>query len=241
MGMTGTIPPSGWVLPSRLQKLEVAGTVWHSGLLRGSFPTRWPGLPATLQHLDLSRNYIGGNIHSLADWSLPEYLLVLNLSHNSLKGSWPAGWALPPHLEVLKLHANALTGSLPLLLPSSLYELWLGDNAGLTGSLPSTLQGLPRLRTLYLANCQFSGGFPPGWALPPRLELLSLRGNRIQNTLPFPFSLPEGLQSLLLGGNKLSGPLSRLVLPESLADLDLENNALTGAALQYAHKVKHPT
>ncbi|KAF5805884.1 putative transferase, protein kinase RLK-Pelle-LRR-Xa family [Helianthus annuus] len=103
--------------------------------LRGSFPM---GLRSctSMQHLDLSGNYLSGSIPSNLAKDLP-YIVSLYLSNNNLSGPIPPSFANFNFINVLRL-----------------------DNNHLTGEIPSEFSKLPRLHEFSIANNRLSGPVP---------------------------------------------------------------------------------
>lgn len=66
----------------------------------------------------------------------------------------------------LELNDNRMSGHIPpemKLLGGSLESLMLSDNPGLGGSIPSVVQGLPKLKKLYIKGTSYQGGVDRDW------------------------------------------------------------------------------
>ena len=170
-------------LPSAIGQMS-ALTILHleSNQLEGSVPV----LPSTLTVAQLQTNKLHGH--------LPETLSYIrnfvdfSFANNSLAGSvpeWPAGGSFK-----LLFGINYLAGSLPAGLlagNSNIKKLALYSNL-LRGGLPSAIQSMKRLETLYLNSNRFTGSLP---VAPELLTCLMLSYNELSGTLP------EGLGVLL--------------------------------------------
>ena len=151
-----------------------------------------------------------------------------------ISGTFPT-W-LPASLRNLVLSKNSISGTLPESLFSnasaSLQKLHLDKNAGISGTLPTTLSQLqtPNL-TLSFDSTSISGTLPTELGLQPRLQTFSSWNISLSGTLPTElggmrdvsfFSLPlssvsgtipsqigqlQTLEHVYLFGNRLSGSL----------------------------------
>jgi hypothetical protein len=103
------------------------------------------------------------------------------------------------------------------------------DQAGYTGSLPSTSWSLPYLETLDLSNNFFSGSIPDSLANLTQLRRLGLSRNSLSGQIPTSIGSLSELEELYLDNNNLQGTipagLNNLV---SLKRLELQSNRLTG-------------
>lgn len=131
LGLQGTIPDGGWVLPDSLASIDLAWNAVEGSLtpswvlptslvklsltqndLTGELPPAWQ-LPAGLESLSVGFNQLGGNLSAVAaEWALPEGLQTLSLMGNQLTASLPPEWGprLPTSLKLLELANNSLTG-----------------------------------------------------------------------------------------------------------------------------------
>ena len=111
-----------------------------------------------LQLLDLSNNYLIGNIPSCL-FEFSDTLGVLKLGNNSLTGIIPGLFGNDCGLETLDLHGNLLQGNVPEYLAkcANLEVLNLGNNQ-LSDSFPCFLKDSLRLHVLVLHSNAFRGG-----------------------------------------------------------------------------------
>ncbi|MCI00773.1 receptor protein kinase-like protein, partial [Trifolium medium] len=131
--------------------------------LRGFFPftlRRWN--PCKLQNLDLTSNYLTGDITELIE--------ALSCSNQSL--------------EHLHLSVNQLTGKLPHSLGqfNSLYELDLSNNlmnshSSVSGPIPASIGNLTNLETLNLEGNMMNGTIPESIGQLTNLYSLNLLEN----------------------------------------------------------------
>ena len=105
-----------------------------------------------LTSLDLGSNDLTGQIPS--ELSGAANLASLQLDRNQLGGSIPSGLGNLVQLESLSLRENQLTGLFPPELAdlAALRHLYLGNNAGLSGALPTGLTALTALDQLHLTG-----------------------------------------------------------------------------------------
>ena len=99
----------------------------------------------------------------------------------------------------------------------------------LTGTIPSELGNLTKLRALLLSNNRLSGPVPDSLGRLSNLEALDLWGNELTGAIPANLGRLARLRSLSLGENELTGPIPVWLenLP-NLLSLSLGGNALTG-------------
>lgn len=237
--------PLPWEL-ALLTSLEVLDVGLNS--LTGSIPTRIMNL-TSLEVLIIYLNFLSGSIPAEISqltslevfWAsfvgftgtLPATfspsLVELDLSGNSLTGPIPdSWWTTMPELTFIYMPENRLTGSLPSSFDglSNLLYLVLFDNL-LTGRLPTTFPA--SATSIHLDKNAFTGSIPSTWGgSMPDLWGLSLQGNALTGTIPSSlFSGLTDLYSFDVGDNSLSGPLPTS-FPASIEVVNLENNALTG-------------
>lgn len=132
----------------------------------------------------------------------------LDLSYNLLGDTIPEASSGLVNLQTFYLEGNAMTVS----LPGSLFEKRLSDlqalsvrDAGIQGSIPSTVRNATSLRLLNLGAAGFVGSLPD---LPSGLEYLLLNCNFLTGTIPS-LNLPA-LKVLQLDRNDLDGSLENV-------------------------------
>ncbi|XP_038688544.1 receptor-like protein 6 [Tripterygium wilfordii] len=195
--------------------LSSCGKAEFPNFLRGS---------RDLQFLDLSNNNIQGHV---PDWMWDvgrETLNSLNLSYNYLTGNIERiPWK---NLEDLDLHSNLLQGQLPLL-PFELSFFRISSN-NLTGEIPTSLCYVNWMQFLDISKNTMSGIIPECIGnLTNSLVVLHLQKNSFHGKIPSIFSKDCGLRSLNVNGNQLEGPLPRsLANCKGLENLNLGNNMI---------------
>ncbi len=201
-GLTGEIP-SELANLSNLGRLNLRGN-----RLAGSIPAELGGL-AGLTSMDLGANDLTGQVPSgLGGLTSLQWLY---LDRNGLEGSIPPELGNLVRLRSLSLRENELTGRLPPELGdmAALRLLYLGNNAGLSGALPSGLTTLDTLEELLLTGTDLcapaDGGFQE-WLADVRLARVRPCGaggvssayltQAVQSTA-FPVPLVAGRDALL--------------------------------------------
>ena len=242
--------------PNRLTRI-----VLHNKGLNGTVPESL-GRLYRLTDLNLSNNQLTGEIPD--ELGNLTNLRVLNLRSNELTGEIPDRLGNLRNLKVLNLHSNNLSGGIPdLSSVTGLEELYLPNNAdydadgskvagsGLTGEIPTWLNGMTNMRELWLwgnsltgsipdlsgmtsldklklANNNLTGGVPDGSKLPLNMTWLIIDRNPLGGTIPKLSSLSR-LRLLWLHSNELEGSIpAGNNYPASLDDLNLRDNMLTG-------------
>ncbi|XP_022746337.1 receptor-like protein 12 [Durio zibethinus] len=206
---------------------------------------------AKLNHLDLSKNQIVGEIPNWI-WEIKS-LAYLNLSQNFLaKFEGPLQY-ISSSLIVVDLHANQLRGKIPSFPPyatyldysnnnlSSLLPPEIGDSLqfaiffslsgnNFIGSIPGSLCNSSYLQVLDLSNNSLSGPIPQCLTqMSVSLGVLNLRRNNLSGIISDTFPENCRLQTLDLNRNQVEGEV-----PQSLANckklevLDIGNNQING-------------
>lgn len=201
------------MLPSSLKFMTAALAIYlGANNLTGSVPL----LPEQLLVLDLSRNSLSGTIPP--EFGAPE-LVELDVSSNRINGTVPTSLCQFPNLLHLDLSNNNLNGRLPRCRNVSsaglgLTTLILYKNS-LSGEFPLFLKHCKAMTFLDLADNMFSGTVPEwiGRKLPS-LTHLRLRSNMFSGVIPTQLTQLGDLQFLDLADNMVSGSI-----PRSLANM----------------------
>ncbi len=224
---------------------------------------RLGGTPQRVTRLEIPGKGLDGMISS--ELGRLSMLTHLNLrSNDGLTGEIPDELGNLRNLKVLNLHSNSLSGDIPdLSRIAGLEELYLPNNAdydaddskvpgtGLTGEIPTWLNGMTNMRQLWLwgnslsgtvpnlsgmtsldklklANNDLTGGVPEASELPPTMTWLIIDRNPFGGTIPDLSGLSR-LKLLWLHSNQLTGSVpAGNNYPASLDDLNLRDNMLTG-------------
>ncbi|XP_042497839.1 probable inactive receptor kinase At5g10020 [Macadamia integrifolia] len=185
-----------------------------SNSLSGSFPN----LTSQFQRftsIKIRNNSLSGGL-PLALGTYPR-ISTLDFSLNELTGPIPSSFFNSLTLTNLNLSGNLFTGSIPLqgphptellILPSSsnMESLDLSSNS-LTGSLPSGIGDMGRLKLLNLAKNSLSGQIPSELSKLNALEYLDLSSNHFKGKIPS--RLPSALKFFSVSYNDLSGPVPK--------------------------------
>ncbi|CDY48523.1 BnaC04g43260D [Brassica napus] len=162
------------------------------------------------------------NSHVPSSFNNLSFLLLFDLSHNELTGSFPLVRNLTK-LSLLKISNNHLSGALN---PScSLFELphlrYLDlEYNNFSSSFSSEFGNLNRLEVLSLSSNDFFGQVPPTVSnLTSNLTAVSLRKNNLEGNIPEAFYTGASLQTLDVGHNLLTGKLPRSLLNCSSLEL----------------------
>ncbi|KAF8041839.1 hypothetical protein BT93_A0437 [Corymbia citriodora subsp. variegata] len=179
---------------------------------------------STLSLLDLSHNYIRGNIPRWI-WTLE--LTHLNLSSNLFEGMETHMSNLTTLMYVVDLHSNMLQGKLSnMWLPASYLDL---SSNNFNSLIPDDISNnLPYLVFLSLSKNNFYGFIPPSICKVDYLEVLDLSHNHLNGTIPDCLMI-ESLKVLNLRNNQLNGNIPQNILGTcSLKTLDISENLLQG-------------
>ena len=201
-------------------------TQWEGVALRGT--------PQRVARLALSNKGLNGTIPSGLGGL--EMLTYLNLRSNDLTGSIPSTLGNLGNLTYLNLHTNQLSGSIPDLSTTMLEELYLANNydetvegSGLTGNVPTWLNGMTGMRELWLWGNRLSGTIPDLSGMIS-LQKLKLSSNNLTGGIPTTLGTMTNLKWLIINSNPLGGTIPDLSGMTSLTHLWLHSNELTGSA-----------
>ena len=222
--------------------LSARDTLAETGSLNWSEDTpiaRWDGVrlagtPQRVTRLVLPGKGLRGTIPP--DLGRLSMLTDLNLRSNALTGEIPEELGNLTNLRVLNLHSNKLSGDLPdLSRITGLEELYLPNNydetvqdSGLTGTVPTWLNGMTKMRELWLWGNQLSGTIPDLSGMTS-LQKLKLANNMLTGGVPDGSMLPPNVTWLIIDRNPLGGGIPDLSELTSLRLLWLHSNGLTGS------------
>ncbi|CDP04895.1 unnamed protein product [Coffea canephora] len=180
------------------------------------------------QFVSLSSNKLEGSVKSF-----PSDISSLDLSQNFLTGEIPPPYVgqMDTSTYFLKLSGNRFTGSIPedLCKLKSLSELDLSNNL-LSGKVPLSLGNLGALEILHLNGNKFIGRLPSSMQHLSNLVIFDLGDNGVRDTIPaWIGEMSSNLMFLRFQSNNFYGGISdKLCLLSNLQVLNLAHNNLTG-------------
>ncbi|XP_010261133.1 PREDICTED: probable inactive receptor kinase At5g10020 [Nelumbo nucifera] len=181
-----------------------------SNALSGSFPNLANQFQRLISIM-ISSNSIIGELPS--EFGTYPRLSIVDFSFNELTGPIPSGFFTSLTMTKLNLSGNKFRGTIPLqgshttellVLPSysQMESLDLSCNL-LTGSLPSEIGNMERLKLLNLSRNTLSGEIPSAMNKLSGLEYLDLSNNNFKGKIPD--GLPSNLKVFSVSYNDLSG------------------------------------
>ncbi|KAJ9560624.1 hypothetical protein OSB04_005784, partial [Centaurea solstitialis] len=185
-----------------------------------------------LKVLVLSNCNLNRGSRNVPSFLLHQYeLRVIDLSHNSLDGTFP-NWLIDNNtrLENFIMKNNSLGGTVHFLPHQYVNSLDISDNQ-LSGILPPEIGNiLPFISDLNLSWNSLDGAIPPSMGNLIRIQKLDLSNNNFSGEVPKSLlSDCPSLAVLVLSNNKLDGEvLSRNLSARQLMILLLDNNRFTG-------------
>jgi Leucine-rich repeat (LRR) protein len=188
-------------IPSSLGDLPYLSELYlDTNLLNGTLPSYHPSFQQ-LQYISLLGNSFSGDISSIAEWAM---LSEVNLQGNRFTGSFPSRFS-SSSIETIQLQNNFLSGN----------------------ASTSSLEYLPFLQVLNLANNRLSGTFP--WSsLQDSVQYVNISSNQFAGVLNN-VKFPSSLTSLDVSQNQYSGQLPSMGGYSNLEVLYLTRNAFTGS------------
>ncbi|XP_062218465.1 receptor kinase-like protein Xa21 [Phragmites australis] len=219
--LTGNIPSAIGFLPN-LEVLELS-----RNQLSGQIPSSLFNM-SNLQWLYLSKNNLSGPVPNNQSFNLP-MLQRAYLNKNNLTGMVPPGFGLCKNLQQFNLAYNHFTGGIPLWL-SAMPELTIISLGGndLSGEIPSSLSNLTGLTVLDFTTSKLHGKIPAELGRLTQLQWLNLEMNNLSGTIPSSIKNMSTISILDISFNSLTGPVPRKIFGESLSELYIDENKLSG-------------
>ncbi|KAF8034307.1 hypothetical protein BT93_C0566 [Corymbia citriodora subsp. variegata] len=181
---------------------------------------------ANLSVIDLSKNYLTGNVPE--DFGKLNTLSKLNLENNQFSGRIPEGIGRLPTLSDVRLSNNNLSGTIPpdfgKFSPLRRFEVAFNN---LSGALPKQLCHGDMLFGLAAMNNNLSGELPESLGNCSSLADLRLNNNGFTGNVPGGLWTSPNLTTLILSGNELTGELPEELSP-TLTRIEMSNNGFFG-------------
>ncbi|CAN0863414.1 Receptor-like protein EIX2 [Linum grandiflorum] len=202
------------MLPSYISVISansICSSLVSIDLSDNGFEGPLPVISSKLTALDLSNNFISGNLFKFLCFNPAQTrdTQFLNLQGNLLSEEIPECWRSWTSLTVVRLGSNKLRGNIPKSIGtlSSLLSLRIQNNY-LTGEIPLSLGNCSTLVSIDLADNELEGNIPTwiGERLS-RLAIMNLRGNNFTGEIPHELCHLQLLQILDISHNFLSGNL----------------------------------
>ncbi|KAL7553776.1 hypothetical protein ACHAWF_017374 [Thalassiosira exigua] len=212
-GLRGTIPEEIGFLPY-LNRIDLSGNE-----LTGTVPEAVYGL-SRLRHLFLNDNNLSGTISpSIDNLHLAEDIF---LGQNSFTGILPTtiGSARPNNWRFFSVHDNAIGGPIPEgMRLRRAYMLDFSRNR-FFGTIPSdmSMDNFSTLRLLYLDHNQLTGTMPSSLMEMRKMKAIILNDNLLEGTIPNveDDDLKKNLLTLRFQNNGFT------FLPSDICDLDVD-------------------
>ncbi|KAK3429885.1 hypothetical protein EUGRSUZ_E01374 [Eucalyptus grandis] len=138
--------------------------------------TELPSPPPSVNYYNISYNFLIGEIQSICSG---KFLVILDLSNNSLNGTIPSCVGNMDYLSFLNLRKNELVGMIPRAYPKGcmLEIIDLSENR-LQGPIPGSFANCTKLWYLNLAHNQLLDGFPFWLSKLTELKVVILKSNK---------------------------------------------------------------
>ncbi|KAL5081178.1 hypothetical protein RYX36_009599, partial [Vicia faba] len=147
-------------------------------------------------------------------FKLSSLSILLNLSHNFLRGILPREVGMLKNINVLDISENHLSGDIPTTIGecTSLEYILLQSNF-FNGTIPSTLASLKGLRYLDPSRNRLTGSILDVMQNISVLKHLNVSFNMLEGEVPIDGVFGNASQVAIIGNNKLCGGISQLHLP----------------------------
>lgn len=184
-----------------------------------------------VEELLIPKNGLEGTIPT--EMAHLENLRFFDLKDNQLSGSIPDELERWSNMQFFDARRNNMDGLLPAWIGdkwANLELLALADNF-FSGTLPPSIAGLRRLKTLALSDNEFRGPIGTLWGIT-QMEYLYLEGNEFTGKVDSLFALDmENLVQFDVSSNQLTSTSFPVHLFEhsKLEVLDLSDNDMTGS------------
>lgn len=228
-GLTGVFPPEVTLLKDSLTRLDLYNNIVHNKgddgnaflgeltnlkyLFYGFTSFEYPGIPTEIGLLtnlieyDMSYTLYFGEIPTNM-WSQLTALKFLVMDGNAYNSSLPEEIVSLPNLEFLYAGFSALHGNLDFIsrMPK-IGELWVDDNPGMSGSIPSEIGDVSTLQSFSITNCDITGTIPTEIGSLTDMTYLWFYDNLLTGPIPSELGNMKKLETLNLQKNYLTGEM----------------------------------
>jgi hypothetical protein len=228
-GLTGSFPSEVALLSNSLKHIDLfsniihnkgdAGNAWLGELTNleilfyGTTKFEYDGVPTeiglltNLQQYDMSYTLYFGALDART-WKNLVNLNYLVMDGNAYNSSLPAELVALPNLEFIYAGFTFLEGGLDFVADMPVIrELWLDDNPGLVGTLPTTLGTVMSLASFAVANGGIFGTIPTEIGLLENMVQMWLYDNALNGTIPTEIGQIIRLQFFHVQDNDLAGDM----------------------------------
>jgi len=227
-GLTGSFPQETALLHETLTTIDLYNNMLHNFgdqgnhflgeltnleyLYLGSTFFQYDGVPSVLgkltalKELDFSESLYFGSIDG-ATFSELSNLRYLAMDGNVYNSSLPLELTRLPNLEYLYASFCSLHGGFDFLTSmQNIIEIWLDDNPGLKGTIPSGIRNLSNLASFSASNCGLTGSIPTEIGDLNMIQMW-LNDNYLTGEIPSEIANLVTLKILDLQHNELSGQM----------------------------------
>lgn len=227
-GLTGTFPPETALLHESLNTIDLYNNMVHNSgdqgnsflgeltnleyLYLGSTSFQYDGVPSVLgkltalKELDFSESlYFGGlDGKTFSNLSNLRYLVMDGNVYNS---TFPLELAQLPYLEYLYAGFCSLEGGFDFLTSmQNIIELWVDDNPGMKGTIPSGIGNLSNLASFSASNCGLTGTIPTEIGTTNMIQMW-LNDNYLTGVIPSEIATLVTLKIFDVHHNELKGQM----------------------------------
>lgn len=228
-GLTGSFPAEVAYLKDSLTYLDLYNNLVHNKgeegnaflgeltnleyLFFGTTSFEYDGVPThlgkliKLKELDFSYSlYFGALPEGM--WGGLTDLNYLVMDGNAYNSTLPDDLVTLPNLEYLYAGFSFLDGGIDFIskMPK-IFELWVDDNPGFAGPMPTNMTTVDTLVSLSLTNCGLTGTIPTEIGQMTDMIQMWLYGNELSGPIPTEIGALTKMKLLDLQGNDLTGTM----------------------------------